>query len=410
MLSIEEALQLVEQHARPLAPTRVAIGDADGLVLAEDVTSSVDSPPYDKTLMDGYAVASNDRAEVREVIEEVGAGSVPRHPITPGTATRLMTGAPLPEGADAVVAFEQTESVDEQTVRLVQIDPKPGQHVLAMGAALRVGQRVFERGIVLRPIEIGILAEIGHAVVHVQPRSKVAILPTGNELVAAHERPAAGQIRNSNGPMLAAAIARSGATAVELPVARDEPRELHRLITAGLDADVLLLCGGVSAGKFDLVPAALLDLGVEQVFHKVALRPGKPLWFGVKDHGDRRTLVFGLPGNPVSSLVCFELFARPAIAALAGRGFQPAEHVSATLSHSFRYKGGRASCLPAAITRPPRGEVQDTSGALSPLAVKILPWHGSADLAALAGANGFARLGTEAGEISAGTTIRVLCL
>ncbi|MEX2092377.1 MAG: hypothetical protein WD971_06850, partial [Pirellulales bacterium] len=210
MISVEQALRLVEQHARPLAPQRVALEETMGLVLAEEVTSAVNSPPYDKALMDGYAVVSSDRAEVREVLEEIGAGSVPRRPVTPGTATRLMTGAPLPEGADAVIAFEETEPIDDSHVRFLQTDPAPGQHMLATGAALRVGQRVFERGVVVRPIEIGILAEIGHAVVHVQPRPKVAVLPTGNELVAANEKPAAGQIRNSDGPMLAAAIARDG--------------------------------------------------------------------------------------------------------------------------------------------------------------------------------------------------------
>ncbi|MGD9634462.1 MAG: gephyrin-like molybdotransferase Glp [Pirellulales bacterium] len=410
MISVEEALRLVEEHARPLAPQRVALGDAAELVLAEDVTSAVNSPPYDKTLMDGYAVVSSDRSQIRQVIEEIGAGSVPHRPVTPGTATRLMTGAPLPEGADAVVAFERTEPIDDHTVRFLQADPKPGQHTLAMGAALRVGQHVFERGVTLRPIEIGILAEIGHAVVQIQPKPKVAVLPTGNELVAVNERPAAGQIRNSNGPMLAAAIARAGGAPIELPVARDDLHELRRLITAGLDADVLLLCGGVSAGKFDLVPGALAELGVEQVFHKIALRPGKPLWFGVRQEGKRRTLVFGLPGNPVSSLVCFELFARPAIAALAGRGFATPSHVTAILSHDFHYKGGRASCLPAAISRPAADEsLGETSPQARP-SVEILPWHGSADLVALARANGLVRFGTESCDVSAGKSVQVLCL
>lgn len=410
MLSVEEALRLVEEHAQPLAPRRVALDDAAELLLAEDVTSAVNSPPYDKTLMDGYAVVSSDRAEVRDVLEEVGAGSVPRRPVTPGTVTRLMTGAPLPEGADAVIAFEQTEPIDDRQVRFLQTDPKPGQHVLTLGAALRIGQRVFDRGIVLRPIEIGILAEIGHAVVHVQPRPRVAILPTGNELVTANEKPAAGQIRNSNGPMLRAAIARAGGDAIELPVARDEHGELERLITAGLDADVLLLCGGVSAGKFDLVPGALAALGVQEVFHKVALRPGKPLWFGVKHFGDRQVLVFGLPGNPVSSLVCHELFARPAISSLAGRGFVTPSHVTAQLAHDFKYKGGRASCLPAAISRPGSGDRSGATTDKQPLTVEILPWHGSADLVALARANGLVRFGPEPNQFARGATVQVMCL
>lgn len=410
MIALEDALTLVEAHARPLAPRQVALGDAAGLVLAEDVTSTVDSPPYDKTLMDGYAVVNSDRTEVRTVIEEIGAGSVPQQPVTAGTATRLMTGAPLPAGADAVVPFEKTEPVDDRSVRFLQTDPAPGQHVLRRGAALTVGQRVVCRGTVVRPIEIGILAEIGHAPVMVQPRPRVTVLPTGNELVAADEQPAAGQIRNSNGPMLAAAIARDGGAAIELPVARDEPQELRRLISTGLDADVLLLCGGVSAGKFDLVPDALAELGVAEVFHKVALRPGKPLWFGTKDVGDRRTLVFGLPGNPVSSLVCYELFVRRTLSALAGRGFVAPQQVSARLSHDFEYRGGRASCLPAAINFPPTDDPQGNQAVDARPTVEILPWRGSADLAALAQANGLVRLGTAAEHLVAGATVWVMCL
>jgi molybdopterin molybdotransferase len=410
VISVDEALRLVEHHARPLAPRRVVLGKAAELLLAEDLTSDCNSPPYHKALMDGYAVASSDRTPVREVIEEIGAGTVPRRPLTPGTVTRLMTGAPLPEGADAVVALEETELIDERTVRLLQVDPPPGQHMLAIGAALREGELVFRRGTLLRPIEIGILAEIGQAMVTVVPRPRVAVLPTGNELVAAGEKPAAGQIRNSNGPMLAAALARAGVDAIELPVARDERDQLRELIERGLEADVLLLCGGVSAGKFDLVPAALADLGVDNVFHKVALRPGKPLWFGVKASGQRRVLVFGLPGNPVSSFVCYELFVRPAIAALAGRGFAPAPLVSARLSHDFQYKGGRASCLPArmtsaeAINRPATGE-RSVDDALP--AVEVLPWHGSADLVTLAHANALVRLGAEPQLLPAGATVRV---
>jgi molybdopterin molybdotransferase len=173
---------------------------------------------------------------------------------------------------------------------------------------------------------------------------------------------------------------------------------------------MLLLCGGVSAGKFDLVPHVLEELGVDEVFHKVALRPGKPLWFGVKSFAERRVLVFGLPGNPVSSLVCYELFARPAIAALSGRGFVAPPTISAKLSHAFHYKGGRASCLPAAIKRYSMNDCVGggASGALPD--VEILPWRGSADLVALARANALVRLGVEPRNLPSGALVDVTCL
>jgi molybdopterin molybdotransferase len=400
MISVEEALRLVESHARPLAPRRVALADAPGLVLAEDVASDINSPPYDKSLMDGYAVVASDRQPERLILEEVAAGNVPHRPVTPGAAIRIMTGAPLPDGADAVVAVEQTELVSETTVRLLQVDPLPGQNVMPLGTALCAGDVVLRAGAAIRPIEIAILAEIGHGIVTVQPRPRVAVLPTGNELVQVGERPAAGQIRNSNGPMLVSAAARAGADGFELTIARDDRGNLRSLVEEGLAADFLLLSGGVSAGKFDLVPEVLVELGVEQVFHKISLRPGKPLWFGVKTIGDRRVLVFGLPGNPVSGLVCFELFVRPAIAALAGRGFAAANPISARLGHAFDHKGGRAACLPARIEAKSKEAEVPT--------VEILTWHGSADMATLANANGLVCLPTEAISLAAGAEIKVL--
>ena len=400
MLPVDEALKLVEQHARPLAPWRVMLGDAAGLVLAEDVTSDVNSPPYDKSLMDGYAVRSGDRQSERQVLEEIAAGAVPHLPVTPGTASRIMTGAPLPDGADAVVPLEQTELVDATTVHLLQADPPFGQHVLRLGTALRAGDVVLHEGAILRPIEIAILAEIGRVIVTARPRPRVAILPTGNELVAVGEKPINGQIRNSNGPMLTAAATRVGADALELGIARDDRDGLARWIAQGLAADVLVLSGGVSAGKFDLVPQVLGELGVEKVFHKVALRPGKPLWFGVKHDADRRVLVFGLPGNPMSSFVCFELFVRPTIAALAGRGFIGLKTIMAELTHPFDHVGGRAACLPARVT----------PALAAAYSVEILPWHGSADLATVSRANGLARLPIEKRQFAPGAPLEVLLI
>lgn len=419
MLSIEEALKLIAGQTRPLAPRRVPLGDATGLVLAEDIASDVNSPPYDKALMDGYAVRSTDHEPQRRILEEIAAGAVPHFPLTPCTASRIMTGAPLPEGADAVVAVEQTELVDERTVRLCNAKASPGQHVLPLGASLRAGDAVLHRGAVLRAIEIAVLAEIGRGIVTAIPRPRVAVLPTGNELVHVSEKPANGQIRNSNGPMLVAAASRAEADAVELGIARDNRDELTRWIQQGLAADVLVLSGGVSAGKFDLVPEVLAELGVEQVLHKVALRPGKPLWFGVKRDGKRRVLVFALPGNPVSSLVCFELFVRPAIAALSGRGFAESATIEARLSHAYEHAGGRAACLPARVRNRSSADLPKAGwprqaglaeGLIVDLDVDILPWHGSADIFALTRANGLVRLSAEKQSLVAGTPVRVILI
>jgi molybdopterin molybdotransferase len=410
MLTVEEALKLVEQQVEPLAARRVPLREAVGLMLAEDITSEVNSPPYDKALMDGYAVRSADREPQRQILEEIPAGDVPHFPLTPGTVSRIMTGAPLPEGADAVVQVEQTELIDDSTIRIHNVDLAPGRNVLKLGASLRAGESVLHQGAMLRAIEIAVLAEIGHGMVTVIPRPRLAIIPTGNELVSVSERPAIGQIRNSNGPMLSAAATRAGADAIELGIARDSREELTRWIEQGFSADVLALSGGVSAGKFDLVPKVLAELGVEQVFHQVALRPGKPLWFGVKTDGERRVLVFALPGNPVSSLVCFELFVAPAIAALAGRGFAQSTTIQAQLTHAYDHKGGRAACLPARLTFATQRPSGLTAYQTSSTMVEILPWQGSADLAALTRANALARLPVEARRFEPGSILDVLPL
>jgi molybdopterin molybdotransferase len=331
-----------------------------------------------------------------------------------------MTGAPIPDGADAIVPVEKAEQIDEHTVRLLETDTRPGQHILKLGASLRAGESVLKKGALLRPIEIAILAEIGSEEVAVHPRPRVAVLPTGNEIVPMGDTPAPGQIRNSNGPMLLAAAARAGADAIDLGIARDDRDDLRRKIEQGLSAEVLLLSGGVSAGDFDLVPGVLAELGVELVFHKIAFRPGKPLWFGVKTGAAHRTLVFGLPGNPESSFVCFELFARPAIAALAGRGFKDPSVITARLSHSYDHGGSRAACLPARVVLPIGGA---SSGVTVPFgrealavpgnqaaSVEILSWLGSADIAALARANALVRLPAEKLQLAAGALVEVLLI
>lgn len=373
MLTVEDALRLVIDHVQPLAPVNMPLWQARGCVLAEPVTSDVDSPPHDKSLVDGYAVIASDvgSGELR-VLEEVTAGAVPTRVVERGTATRIMTGAPVPRGADAVVMVEQTELAGER-VRVLQSRVTSGQNIMRRAASIGRGQTVLETEKLLRPMEIGLLAEVGRAMVSAIPAPRVAILATGNELVPASEVPGPGQIRNSNESLLAGLVRQAGGNAVPLGIARDDESELARHIEAGLMCDVLVLSGGVSAGVLDLVPPVLGRLGVTQVFHKVNLKPGKPLWFGVKPLCERHTpLVFGLPGNPVSALVCFELFVRPAIQKLRGLPPTGLRRSTALLAQDHEQRGDRPTYWPAAVQED---------------RVKPLPWQGSGDLRTLTDAN-----------------------
>ena len=380
MISVEEALAAVLDHAKPAAPQQAALADSLGHVLCEDVRSDIDSPPHDKSLMDGYAVVAADIAEGVEllVIEEVMAGQTPSRSVGKGQATRIMTGAPIPSGADAVVVVEQTEAVADRVCIRSQ-KARAGQNIMPRGTSMLAGGVVLRAGQEVRPIEIGVLAEVGVSKAAVYRPPTVAVLSTGNELVAMDSRPAAGQIRNSNGPMLEALVRRAGGQPMNLGVGRDRRDELGRLVEQGLSADVLVLSGGVSAGVLDLVPAVLADNGVEQVFHKVSLKPGKPIWFGVKREADTTKLVFGLPGNPVSSLVCFELFVRPALRALAGHEKKSLPQRTARLTQEYQHRGDRPTYYPARLSE---------SG--PDLHVAPLAWKGSADLATLSQADCFA--------------------
>lgn len=402
MISIEEALALIAPHARPLRPLSLSIADALDCVLAEEVASDVDSPPHDKSIVDGYAVRAADFAPGREltVVEEVMAGAVPQRTVIAGSATRIMTGAPLPEGADGVVMVEQTEAVADQSplgkVVLRTDRVTSGQNIMRRASSMSRGETVLSAGHRLRPLEIGLLAEVGRTEVRVVRQPSVAVLSTGNELVPPCQAPSAGQIRNSNGAMLFACVQQAGAKAIELGIGRDDHDALTQLMSEGLTHDVLLVSGGVSAGVLDLVPGVLAELGVRQVFHKVAVKPGKPIWFGVLENGEETKLVFGLPGNPVSSLVCFELFVRPALAALSGRGFGARPTVSARLASSFEQRGERVTYFPATVTED--GDVRSA---------EPLPWKGSGDLRSLASANGLIRFPAGTRRFEPGETVEV---
>ena len=332
--------------------------------------------------MDGYAVRVADlrQASVElQVVEEVTAGQVPTQSVAAGQATRIMTGAPIPAGADAVVMREQTDLRQDQASEWVTISTKgivPGTHILELGASFRKGEIVSSAGTLVRGIEVGLLGEVGCAEVKIVCPPRVAILATGNELVHHGQRPDPGQIRNSNGPMLVAMTSRAGAEPVDLGIACDDHDELAARIRQGLDNDILLLSGGVSAGRLDLVPEVLSSVGVQTVFHRVRLKPGKPLWFGAIGSSSKSTLVFGLPGNPVSGLVCFELFVRPAIEAMSGRPDAAVMESCVELAGNFSHRGGRPTYHPGQM----RVDAEKTT-------VLPLQWQGSADLRALTDAN-----------------------
>jgi molybdopterin molybdotransferase len=380
MLNVAEARNIILQHARPVnADTMPLAVPALGRVLAEDVVSDVDSPPHDKAMYDGYAIRVADLATgaaTFTVVEEVLAGQVPQRAVAAGQASRIMTGAPIPSGADGVIPRESTRTLPDGSVEIQHPPPRAGHNILRQGSELRHGQVVLTAGTPLGPVEFGVLATVGRSNVHVIPMPRVSIVATGDELVEPGCTPGPGQIRNSNGPMLLAQSARAGGEPVYLGIARDTKDSLSSLISSGLLGHVLLLAGGVSAGKRDLVPGVLQDSQVTAHFHKVELKPGKPLFFGTHERGDgTRTLVFGLPGNPVSSFVCFELFVRPALRRLAGLA-DAVQDLEAALRQDFPYRTDRPTYHPAWLEASASG-----------WQVQPVVWGGSADLHGLTRAN-----------------------
>ncbi len=380
MHTIEEAFRLVMERSIPLSPARRGLAEALGCMLAEDVVADLDLPPFDKALVDGYAVRAADLSgEDRWLVigEEITAGRTPTRPLGPREAAAIMTGAPLPDAADAVVMIEHTRRQDR---RVFIADPAvaPGRNRLTRGREMKAGEVVLSRGERLNPARIGLLASVGRDPVTVIPKPRVAVVPTGDELVEPDRVPGPGQIRNSNALMLRALTVEAGAEAEALPIAPDDPDRLGAILRCGLGADVLLITGGVSAGNRDLVPEALERLGVARIFHKIRLKPGKPLWFGVGPARDEAPgpLVFGLPGNPVSGVVGFLLFVRPALDRLAARTARAIEGSPHPLAFPFAHKGDRPTYHPAR---------RSESGAIEPL-----NWAGSADLRTVAYADGFA--------------------
>lgn len=384
MVSVEEALKLIVQHVSQLHVETVNLCDAAGRVLASDVKADRDSPPWRKSMMDGFAVKSSDingGHHKLTVNETVTAGGSPTVPVEPGQATRIMTGAPVPEGADAVIMIERCRHEEGSEVVEIEVDSiESGKHLMEAAANFATGDLIFPAGRRVRALDIGLLAEVGANELSVFRTPTVAVLPTGDELVAPNQQPTGPQIRNSNGPLMMAMLKAKGIEATDLGIGRDQREDMLPKLKQGLEHDVLLLSGGVSAGTLDLVPSLLKELGVEEVFHKVKVKPGKPIFFGVHKRSDgSRGYVFGLPGNPVSSLVGVRLFVAVALKLLCGEtnAIESAPQI-AKLCKDHETRGDRPTWWPGR-----RVTSKDCQ-----LTVEPLQWNGSSDLLALGKAEG----------------------
>ncbi|MDP2683141.1 MAG: molybdopterin molybdotransferase MoeA [Deltaproteobacteria bacterium] len=355
MISVEAALEIILSGIKPLGMERINILSSLGRVLGEDITASTDNPPWDNSAMDGYALraidtktASKDKPIILKVIEDLPAGYTAKKTIKKGEAIRIMTGAPMPKGADAVLMVEDTEKSEVKSQKSeVKIfrEAKLGDNIRKAGEDFRKGDIVLTKGISIRPAEIGMLAAVGKPVIYVHQRPKVAVLSTGDELVEIDETPTDGKIRNSNSYAIAAQVKTYGAIPVQLGIARDNKKDLREKLEFGLTADCIVSSGGVSVGDFDFVKDVLKEMGSEMRFWKVAMKPGKPLAFGVI--GGKPA--FGLPGNPISSMVAFEQFAMPAILKMMGKREIFKRVFDALLTKPIKKKPGRVHFVRAAL-------------------------------------------------------------
>ncbi len=400
MISVEEAQKIILNEIKTMPPENILLSESLGRTLVQKIISPLDHPPWDTSAMDGYAVhfsdtttASPETPRRLRVIETIPAGVLPKKTVKPGEAAKIMTGAPMPLGANGVVKVEDTDGSDK-TVHIFTTCEN-GNYIRFKGEAIRQGDPVLEKGIRIRSAEIAMMASIGKSVVPVSQRPRIAVLSTGDELVDLDETRGQDKILNSNGYGLAAQVAEAGGLPINLGIAKDEKNHLEEKIASGLSADFLIISGGVSMGDYDFVIEVLEKLGVTMHLWKVAMKPGKPVAFGTKDGRP----VFGLPGNPVSSMVTFEQFVRPAILKASGRTQISRPLVSATLQEDVHKRPGRRQFL-RAILSIENGTYQ----------VRSTGAQGSAVLMSLVKANALMILPEEGDLIKAGTKISVQML
>lgn len=409
VLTFEDARRSVEQQAkliRPLATESVALLSAAGRVLAEPIKADRDLPPFHRSTRDGYAVRSADLARVPvtlRAIAEIKAGektvNLPTS-IGAGETASIMTGAPLPPGADSVVMVEYSSASGNQ-VELTR-SVTAGENVVPRGAEARAGTVLVEVGRRLNDAAIALAASAGMSKLGVYQRPRVSVLSTGDEIVDVDTVPGSTEIRNSNSYSLAVQIQQAGGEPVRLPIAPDEPKRLRELIEQGLESDLLLMTGGVSMGRYDLVEQVLSELNAEFFFTGAQIQPGRPVVFGkcgarVSSGRTSATYFFGLPGNPVSTMVTFELFARPMLEALAGMSPKALMFVHAKLKSETRVKRGLKRFLPAILT----GEFEHAE-------VELVAWQGSGDVAATARANCYIVVPPDRDRIPAGEFVPII--
>ncbi len=413
MISVEEALAYILKHFQPLEPETVPLLDALDRVLTQDIVSDINVPPFNNSAMDGYAVRAIDVAKppmTLRVIGDVAAGYTATRAVEPGTAMRIMTGAPMPQGADAVVRFEETSEGAEvkgagknrESVMILK-SVQPGDNVRNAGEDIRQGEVVFPKGTVVRPAEIGVMASLGKQFVSVHRRPRVAILATGDELVAIDEPITPGKIRNSNEYSNAAAVQKAGGIPIRLGIARDNIADLTAKIRAGLDADVdlFLTSAGVSVGDYDMVKDVLNAEG-EMHFWQVRMKPGKPLAFGVlrgtAEHR-RNVPLLGLPGNPVSAMISFEVFARRAILTMLGKTQFDRPTVRAELLEDIKNDAQRRNFIRVIVEKRGAKNIARSTGE-----------QGSGILTSVARANGLVTVSEDVPYVRKGETVDVQML
>lgn len=397
MLTYEQARNKVIEQVGKMKGARatasVSVWDALGLVLAQEVKTDREYPPFDRSTRDGYAVRSREifLGAALKCAGEIKAGDTVREALAAGTCVQIMTGAAVPAGADAVVMIEYTRREGD----LVRFErgAQRGQNIVPRGSEARAGQTILTAGTRLGFAELSLAAQVGVVQLQCAKRPRIAILSTGDEVVLIDQQPGEFQIRNSNSVSLAAQVRIAGGEPVVLGNAADRVEDLAEKIERGLKEDALVLTGGVSMGKYDLVESVLKALGAEFFFDAVAIRPGKPAVFAVCQGKP----VFGLPGNPVSTMVTFELFVAPAIDLLSGAEGHPLPLVEARLAEALNERPGLAHFLPARV---------EWCGAVPE--VRALKWQGSGDITALANANCFLVVPIDTEKILTGETVSVL--